>query len=1092
MKRSSAKALWPYLRRFFLLLCVSHLFASLALAESITLESIDSSFIQLIDTNYQLVCYLDQSDQRFVGKLKDAVLEAGAKVTLYHKFEQKIAMLVKKKEALKEDLNNAESVKKFTQLKLRIKAYKKARKLCKQINFKSATNPPSDPTAPTYSAATIISSNPPSPIILKDPTTNITLKGEKFYPPNGDPKSELVAILPGGNAIAVPFTWIDSETIQFSASKVSIEADFVVRTTVGAVTYLSNSLHIVFIADNSTVDGGGSGTGSGSGPTLPVPLLIQQALPKGVSATSQTDTVVTLGIPFSKGQVELDDDGEPLLAVEGSDVYQFRTLKSWSDGSAKWVLADMLVDSVPAGAINNQLTIVSGTKSKSGGADISSVLGNLIVINTGKMIATINTNNFNLIDSVNVQGIQVISPGASPGIFGYSIEGFPIQPAAGTVVYIEENGPARSVIRADGTLVDSNSMRLLDFTARILARRESTALEVTLTLRNANINDANHKEFESIGLALKTNINNFPDARVASPSGEQSYTLGSAELVRAHQAYSTSTVEGEDGCGTNYKPYIEKSISGSSPCSWAMLDNGYRILQSFSETPSSASDSSYPQNGWIDLSNGDSSVTAVYRYMAKLWPAALEVRGDGTVTADLYPKSNPWPFVFEWRRHESRTVLFDFREPNKSPATIAANFDYPLAGRAADFKHYDRAAVFPYRLVTVAEQQQAYNLMNIPLSAGQAANEYLTVTRFLYAGLAGGSNNNERIQDWLGAWLRYGYGGPYLSAFDLALYKSEWQIERSDNFHASIASVAQNEALFSMKKSDNYQADLEHRYREGIILAYYLSGDERYREALYDEAEILEDIYPTVQERSNYQTIRALSAVQEFTGSSKLLEEIKKRLLLTENFSYVDVSTATSGKGWQAPPGEGSRRYFVNWEQLQAEKESGCNFVTRGFITGRLGPVAYLHALKRLEILEPNGTYTELARMRLEDLGFYTREELYPSPFSALVPAQADPKTRYLAYSYCVNLMNYNEMQTSNGHPITIAMAEAYQSSGDPYYLCRGVQQLHAYAVQDHGPSKSDLTDNEDKFEVQHFIATYLNSALKPTINCEATYASAN
>ena len=51
---------------------------------------------------------------------------------------------------------------------------------------------------------------------------------------------------------------------------------------------------------------------------------------------------------------------------------------------------------------------------------------------------------------------------------------------------IEENGPARAVVRADGTLERPDGTDVVDFTCRITARAKSSSLEVTFTVRNEN------------------------------------------------------------------------------------------------------------------------------------------------------------------------------------------------------------------------------------------------------------------------------------------------------------------------------------------------------------------------------------------------------------------------------------------------------------------------------------------------------------------------------------------------------------------------------------------------------------------------------
>ena len=102
-----------------------------------------------------------------------------------------------------------------------------------------------------------------------------------------------------------------------------------------------------------------------------------------------------------------------------------------------------------------------------------------------------------------------------------------------------------------------------------------------------------------------------------------------------------------------------------------------------------------------------------------------------------------------------------------------------------------------------------------------------------------------------------------MNAMDLALYKSEWQIRRSDNFLAQDDPGPTNDSL---PHSTAFASDDEHRYREGMCLAYWLSGRRTHPRGALRRGRDPADRGPVAQERGMYQTIRAMAAVATFTA----------------------------------------------------------------------------------------------------------------------------------------------------------------------------------------------------------------------------------
>ncbi len=784
-----------------------------------------------------------------------------------------------------------------------------------------------------------------------------------------------------------------------------------------------------------------------TGGVIDVPIILQEALPDDLVGVDRPEGVATFGLPFAMTDAVPVVAGRPALGIVGSDVWQFRTLDTWPDGSARWVLCDVQASVVADQALTG-LSVVAGP-GEAGGPPIGMQSQSKILLNTGPLQAIVRTKGFNLFHSVTVDGEVVIHDYTATGIVARGGAGESLAPGKNTAVWLEENGPARAVVRADGTLYDSNGKGHLDFTCRIIARRGSRDVEVVFTVRNASIDRPQHAVLDAIALVARVRSFGQPTVSASTHLGPVTQPLQpSADSTAVlYQAYSSAKTSGLGGA--QYLPHLPTNPANNK----VFLQQGYQLEIDGVKLNALGYENGYPQHAWLDLSGDSAGLTVGIQHMAYQWPAALEARGDGTVVVGLFPAQNPTPFTFVWRQHESRGAVFSFHGNSGADLSLPTrHLDVPLSGRAADYAHYDRAGVFPYDLLTESEHEQAYTLMGLK-HVIVPDNPDLNIPRYLYKGTTGGSNNQAGIEIALGGdWLRSGVGGHYLNALSLALYKTEWQIRRSDDFSDPDDPGASNDEI---PHSTGHFSDDEHRYREGIALAYYLTGDGRFRDALFDEAEILPGVSIWAHERSMYQTLRALAYVSEFTRDASLLQEVTDRLAYIAT-PIIDIKTATSGFGWEASPGQGARGYYVNSSDNKNEKPAGENFQARGFISASLGPLGYFHAARALP---PGNPWLAVSRGRMQDLSRWTMKELFPS-----LPNPVDQR---LVYSYAVSLQQVTNWENTDFHPILLGMAESWRDTGDAGFLLKGVEQIRAAAA--HG----DLSRWDTRLDVQHFLSAY-------------------
>ncbi len=796
-------------------------------------------------------------------------------------------------------------------------------------------------------------------------------------------------------------------------------------------------------------DGNGDdGQSTPSGGVVSVPLIVKEALPSGITGLTRTGAISTFGIPFAESDQVGTVNGRPALSVLNSETWQFRALATWPSGYVKWALVDVAAD-VPAGGANTSLEILNGV-GRSSPDDIAFDNGNLITVNTGDLVMQISKTGFDVFHQVWVGGTQIVAAGASGGIVGVAVDGTTlIVPKPGSVtVVVEENGPARAVVRADGMLHTLSGQDLFDFTCRIIARAGSNDVQVDFTVRNANINMPHHVVIDSLGIVTRVTTGADAVATLSKHNGPLTSPMAPSDSIFLHQAQSSA--------------YAYNTV-------YTMLgQDGYQIVKNGTPLYALGDKTKYPLHGYADLTGATGGVTVAYKDMPYKSPASLEMFGNGDVLAGLFSsKHEPGHFwTFTWRQHESRTVSFSFHAgQGGNPAAVATALDLPVVGRAADYLQYDRTKVLPYRLVTLAQENQAFAAMGLNYSVS-VHNLYQVVTRYLYAHETGGNNNHDSVERQLGGeWLRQGYGGQYLTGLDLALYKSEWQIRRSDNFLDKNDPGPANPEL---PHESGFEGDYEHRYLDGIILAYWLTGDPRFRDALFDDGEILNHLYFYAQERGMVQSLRAIALVGEFTGDpGGLLKAELKAWLQTYCTKIVDITVPDPyliGWGWQAAPGQGTRRFFATNVGANSAPPQGENYTSRGFFAASLAPLGMYHAARWLGTADPQGA---LARARLSDLAYFTREELYPY--------KANPAARYLTYNYGMNSKQSLISETTDFHPLMLGFGEAFKDSGDVKYMQRAVEEFEGFAAHDNGEYSNNLYNIETRLDVQHFLRTYLD-----------------
>ena len=666
-----------------------------------------------------------------------------------------------------------------------------------------------------------------------------------------------------------------------------------------------------------------------------VPLVIHEALREGVIGINRKREPVTVGLPFPAGMVGIRN-GSPQLAVDGSREYQFRTLKKWPDGSAKWVLVDFQAD-VKAGRINDIFKMVSGNGTTPG--KLAEDKRDMILIDTGAMQVEVNKKGFNLFNQVIVAGKEIVVKGASRGIVLQG-EDETLYMGAGdheAWVIIEENGPIRAVVRADGAHV-GNGSRMLDYTVRMHFYKGKSRVRVFYTLRNGNKNQFEHAYLTSLDLITRIPISGKAVAKVSSHKGilqeDLSNSLGNLIYYQAVSGFPQKY----DGDSFYYHAPIAADPAREEEKGF--LQEGYWIWRDGNELIMGKKNE-YPDLAFMDVSNAKGAgVTAGIRFAAGWWPKAIRARNDGTLEVSLWPREKEAGYWIRFGSHTTFEIMFDFHAEANEPVAVMKKFQYPLVAKAhPDWYSANSEGIYPlYKFLSSGDEAKFFKDKRWEYLVGQRYPK-MEIFRYHYWGTGGPRNQHDFARIDLVNFLRETgdalRGSEYFLGAEARFnYNADWSIYHSDNYDLSATGKGIWQLPSPPENSDKAELakvffEFEHPHWYGLPLYYYLTGDERIKEAVMDWAEYVKkthvNLTPGPWARIWGWGMYSLAAMYEFTGDKEFMTigDANLRFLLDNRMD----------------PDRPPTNLFIDWDRGYIACRTGYNWDTNptikpGLITG--------------------------------------------------------------------------------------------------------------------------------------------------------------
>ncbi len=627
-----------------------------------------------------------------------------------------------------------------------------------------------------------------------------------------------------------------------------------------------------------------------------------QALREGIKGTEFKNEYVRVGLPFPEGLVK-DLKGRAALSIEGA-LFQTRTLKRWPDGSVKWALVEFFASVSKGGKAETVVKEGSGISSEE---VLASERNNIVLVDTGPLQVEIRKKGFNIFNRVTVDGQEVVRDGNAKGIVLSDAEGneYLASQCSDTKVIIEENGPVKAVIRVDGSHSKGKN-NLLNYTMRLFFYKGKSRVNVQYTLRNASMKSIKHGFIKSLHLDMKLDLGDKKKVIVSTSKGHEELKLenGSVNFYQAVSDFPWLS----DGDSFYYHGPIPHD--GAREDARGYKQEGFRVWQDgklFLE----GKRSEYADLGYIDVSDMTGrGMTAGIKYMAGNWPKSLKADASGKVTVSLWPEENGQGYWIRYGSHTTFDVMYDFHtDTSFRPEEEMARFQYPLVARAPlDWYNRNVEGIYPlYHFISFSDEKKLAQKLGGTYEIGWRKPKF-KVWRYHYWGHGAFLNQHDFARISLVNSLREDRdliraGEHYLTAEAMFNYYADWAVYHSDDYDYA---KNQFKATENSDKADLAKVvfEWEHQHWYGMPLFYYMTGDERIREAVLDWGEYVKKLANPLH--LTYMRVFgggmfSLAAMYEFTGDDEFLR------LADMNFDRL-LKAKYNGQG--APP-----TIFIDWER---------------------------------------------------------------------------------------------------------------------------------------------------------------------------------
>jgi hypothetical protein len=304
--------------------------------------------------------------------------------------------------------------------------------------------------------------------------------------------------------------------------------------------------------------------------------------------------------------------------ADGQTPVQTAILDRWPDGSARWMLADFQADVLPGAAVSLEEAAVGPALSPMGSKD-----GERLVVRTGAALFRIARERFPF-ETVSI-GEESANDPARSGLIVVDEQGTTRTPKF-SIVEFEDNGPVRTVVRAEGC-VDMPGRRRLEVIARLHFFAGMTTVRVEMTVRNPHraqhrggfweLGDPGSLYVSALSFRMALPQSDTPDrARCSLVAGETFETFRTPFAL--HQ---------ESSGGDRWRSTVHVNRRGTVPLAY----QGYRLTAEGVEAHGQRA------TPIVRLDRGHMVVSMTTERFWENFPRAIRAE-EGTLCLDLLPR----------------------------------------------------------------------------------------------------------------------------------------------------------------------------------------------------------------------------------------------------------------------------------------------------------------------------------------------------------------------------------------------------------------------------------------------------------------------
>ncbi|MFA6471908.1 MAG: hypothetical protein WCU00_07690 [Candidatus Latescibacterota bacterium] len=522
-----------------------------------------------------------------------------------------------------------------------------------------------------------------------------------------------------------------------------------------------------------------------------------------------------IGFPFARDEVR-EISHLALFTPQGKNIpFQAKALSRWPDGSIRWVhlffMADMKAQQtanwklvwgkVPAPPLSDKkVTVSSGD--------------GFITVNTGPLKAGMRSQGFRLFESVKVNGKDILTPGVSDGFRIITTDGAVYETALdrSTKLTIEEEGPLRAIIRAEGRHRSGDGRSLFDFICRMFFYAGKPWCETEYSFTNSE----------------------QPD----------SVAIASISLVS-----SLSKSAGKfQGVTSEYK--IDKFWNFDSPFRiysgeqdyFGVFGGAVMYRNDGSEVAGMGYESEARSRWWVDSSDGVRGLTVSVRDMSQNYPKGIRVSADSIAT-DIYPSGEKKPLVFLQGWTKTQTILLYFHTGDAQEAgtrELCFNWQAPVIPWSPRYTESGLTVkIFPYSPQKYPNIERSLRdaFMAYESGVGKGMIDYGD-TR----GSGGGERwnfmqNNAYDTPWVSylLFLRSGERRYWTRAVSAALHTADIDVvhfsSRNPTEIGGIRIHGPNHVQYNAEGIQGSSVAPNHEWLEGLLMTWHLTGEERFRDS---------------------------------------------------------------------------------------------------------------------------------------------------------------------------------------------------------------------------------------------------------------------